>query len=121
MPGPSARSQHSTLHGPALPLRGGTVASWQAGCIAKRPRRDGNNGDCRLGDDPAARRRSRNNPRIARVLGHQRSLTKQQLLALMDTAAVRPTLRFNFVAETRGLRWVEQLRLGTTGIGGDRE
>src|SRR5262249_47120081 len=52
---------------------------------------------------------------------HVRSPRYQQLLALLDTAAVRPTLRFNFVAETRGLPWVEQLRLGTTGIGGDRE
>jgi len=52
---------------------------------------------------------------------HIRSPRYLQLLALMDTAAARPTLRFNFVAETRGLPWVEQLRLGTTGTVGDGE
>ena len=52
---------------------------------------------------------------------HVRSPRYQQLLALLDTAAVRPTLRFNFVAETRGLAWVEQLRLGTKGVMGKSE
>src|SRR5262245_50536431 len=52
---------------------------------------------------------------------HIRSARYQQLLALMDTAAACPTLRFNFVAETRGLPWVEQVRLGTTSTGGDGE
>jgi quinol monooxygenase YgiN len=52
---------------------------------------------------------------------HIRSQRYQQLLALMDTAAACPTLRFNFVAETRGLPWVEHLRLGTTSTGGDGE
>jgi quinol monooxygenase YgiN len=43
---------------------------------------------------------------------HIRSRAYQQLLAVMDTADASPTLRFNFVAETRGLAGVEQLRLG---------
>jgi quinol monooxygenase YgiN len=57
----------------------------------------------------------------ARLEVHIRSQTYQRLLALMDTAAACPTLRFNFVAETRGLPWVEQLRLGTTDTAGDGE
>jgi len=48
----------------------------------------------------------------AQLEAHIRSRGYQQLLALMDTAAACPELRFNFVAETRGLAWVEQLRLG---------
>ena len=40
-----------------------------------------------------------------------------QLLAIMETAPERPALRFYFSAETRGLDWVEQLRLGSTGRG----
>src|SRR5262249_39067486 len=48
----------------------------------------------------------------AQLEAHIRSRGYQQLLALMDTAAACPELRFNFVAETRGLAWFEQLRLG---------
>jgi quinol monooxygenase YgiN len=51
----------------------------------------------------------------AHLEAHLRSRGYHQLLALMETAAARPTLRFNFVAETRGLAWVEQLRLGGKG------
>jgi quinol monooxygenase YgiN len=51
----------------------------------------------------------------AQLETHIRSRAYQRLLALMDTAAARPELRFNFVAETRGLGWVEQLRLGGKG------
>ena len=40
---------------------------------------------------------------------------------LSETAAERPALRFNFVAETRGLSWVEQLRLGATRGAAKRE
>ena len=57
----------------------------------------------------------------AQVEAHIRSRAYQQLLALMDTAAACPTLRFNFVAEPRGLAWVEQLRLGTKGVMGKSE
>jgi len=39
----------------------------------------------------------------------------------METAPTRPELRFNLVAETRGLEWVEQLRLGTTSTAGGGE
>jgi hypothetical protein len=31
----------------------------------------------------------------------------------METSGERPALGFNLVVETRGLEWVEQLRLGT--------
>jgi len=48
---------------------------------------------------------------------HVRSREYHRLLAIMETAPERPALRFNFVAETRGLDWVEQLRLGATGCG----
>src|SRR5262249_36518713 len=50
----------------------------------------------------------------AQLETHVRSRGYDRLLAIMETAAARPELRFNFVAETRGLEWVEQLRLGTT-------
>jgi len=48
----------------------------------------------------------------AQLEAHVRSRAYEQLLAIMETAAAPPELRFNFVAETRGLAWVEQLRLG---------
>jgi quinol monooxygenase YgiN len=48
---------------------------------------------------------------------HVRSREYHRLLAIIETAPERPALRFNFVAETRGLDWVEQLRLGSTGSG----
>jgi quinol monooxygenase YgiN len=54
----------------------------------------------------------------ARLEAHIRSRGYQQLLAIMDTAATPPELRFTFVAETRGLAWVEQLRLGGKGVTG---
>ena len=57
----------------------------------------------------------------AQLETHIRSRAYQQLLALMDTAAARPELRFNFVAETRGLGWVEQLRLGGKGATSESE
>src|SRR4029077_10941814 len=44
---------------------------------------------------------------------HVRSREYELLLAIMETAAERPTLSFEFVTETRGLAWVEQMRLGT--------
>src|SRR5262245_12853250 len=46
-----------------------------------------------------------------------RSRKYHRLLASMETAPERPALRFNFIAETRGLDRVEQLRLGSTGCG----
>lgn len=49
---------------------------------------------------------------------HVRSREYHRLLAIMETAPERPALRFNFLGETRGLAWVEQLRLGSTGAGG---
>ena len=45
---------------------------------------------------------------------HVRSRDYERLLAIMETSGERPALSFNIVAETRGLEWVEQLRLGTT-------
>jgi len=50
----------------------------------------------------------------AQLETHVRSRRYDRLLAIMETAATRPELRFNLVAETGGLEWVEQLRLGTT-------
>src|SRR4029453_7123442 len=55
--------------------------------------------------------------------GHLRSRRYERLLAIMETAAVCPALRFYLVAETRGLAWVEHLRLGAQGVtrgGGER-
>ena len=46
------------------------------------------------------------------VESHVRSREYHRLLAIMETAPEPPVLRFNFVAETRGLPWVEKLRLG---------
>jgi quinol monooxygenase YgiN len=48
----------------------------------------------------------------AQLETHVRSRGYDRLLAIMETAATYPELRFNLVAETRGLEWVEQLRLG---------
>jgi quinol monooxygenase YgiN len=50
---------------------------------------------------------------------HVRSREYHRLLAIMETAAERPALRFNFIVETRELAWVEQLRLGTEGAAGE--
>ncbi|HEV7732599.1 MAG TPA: hypothetical protein VGR62_10580, partial [Candidatus Binatia bacterium] len=50
----------------------------------------------------------------AQLETHVRSPWYHRLLAIMETAAERPTLRFSFVTETRGLEWVEQVRLGST-------
>ena len=52
---------------------------------------------------------------VAQLETHIRSRDYHRLLAIMETAAAAPELRFNFVAETRGLAWVEQLRLGDKG------
>ena len=52
---------------------------------------------------------------VAQLETHIRSRDYHRLLAIMETAAAAPELRFNFVAETRGLAWVEQLRLGHNG------
>jgi quinol monooxygenase YgiN len=57
----------------------------------------------------------------AQLEAHVRSRGYDRLLAIMETAAARPELRFNLVAETRGLEWVEQLRLGTTSSKGGGE
>jgi len=57
----------------------------------------------------------------AQLETHVRSRAYDRLLAIMETAPTRPELRFNLVAETRGLEWVEQLRLGTTGTTGGGE
>jgi quinol monooxygenase YgiN len=57
----------------------------------------------------------------AQLEAHVRSRGYDRLLALMETAAARPELRFNFVAEARGLEWVEQLRLGGTDTAGGGE
>jgi quinol monooxygenase YgiN len=51
---------------------------------------------------------------VAQLENHVRSRGYDRLLAIMETAASCPELRFNLVAETRGLEWVEQLRLRTT-------
>jgi hypothetical protein len=50
---------------------------------------------------------------VAQLETHVRSREYHRLLAIMETAAERPALRFNLVGETRGLAWVEQLRLGS--------
>jgi hypothetical protein len=57
----------------------------------------------------------------AQLEAHIRSGEYHRLLAIMETAAERPALRFNFVLETRGLAWVEQLRLGSTSVAGEGE
>ena len=48
---------------------------------------------------------------------HIRSRGYERLLAIMETSAQRPALHFSFVREMRGLRWVEQLRLGSRSAG----
>jgi quinol monooxygenase YgiN len=48
----------------------------------------------------------------AQLEAHIRSRDYERLLAVMETSAEPPALRFEFVVETRGLAWVEQLRLG---------
>jgi quinol monooxygenase YgiN len=42
---------------------------------------------------------------------HIRSREFERLLAILETSPVPPSLTFRFVAETRGLAWVEELRL----------
>jgi quinol monooxygenase YgiN len=42
---------------------------------------------------------------------HIRSPEFERLLAILETSPVQPSLTFRFVAETRGLAWVEELRL----------
>jgi quinol monooxygenase YgiN len=54
----------------------------------------------------------------AQLETHVRSRGYDRLLAIMETAATCPELQFNLVAETRGLEWVEQLRLRTTSTTG---
>lgn len=54
----------------------------------------------------------------AQLETHVRSWRYHRLLAIMETAAERPTLRFSFVDETRGLEWVEQVRLGGPSVAG---
>ncbi len=51
---------------------------------------------------------------------HIRSRGYELLLAIMETAPEPPRLLFGFVTETRGLEWVERLRLGDQGAGGWR-
>jgi quinol monooxygenase YgiN len=43
---------------------------------------------------------------------HIRSQGYALLLAVMETSPEAPALGFQFVVETRGLEWVEKLRLG---------
>lgn len=50
--------------------------------------------------------------RTTELEAHVRSRDYELLLAIMETAPERPTLTFRFLAETRGLEWVKQLRLG---------
>jgi quinol monooxygenase YgiN len=52
------------------------------------------------------------------LAAHVRSRDYERLLSIMETADEHPELTFNFVVETRGLEWVEQLRLGTGHTGG---
>jgi quinol monooxygenase YgiN len=59
---------------------------------------------------------------VAQLEVHLRSREYHRLLAIMETAAERPALRFNLIGETRGLAWVEKLRLGSTaGSQGDMQ
>ena len=58
---------------------------------------------------------------LAQLEAHVRSREYHRLLAIMETAAECPALRFNLVGETRGLAWVEQLRLGSAGASGGGE
>jgi hypothetical protein len=58
---------------------------------------------------------------VAQLEAHVRSREYHRLLAIMETAAERPVLRFNFVTETRGLAWVEQLRIGSTDVTDEAE
>jgi quinol monooxygenase YgiN len=52
------------------------------------------------------------------LAAHIRSRDYERLLAIMETSAEHPALTFNFIGETRGLEWVEQLRIGTRPAGG---
>jgi quinol monooxygenase YgiN len=51
----------------------------------------------------------------AQLEAHVRSRDYHRLLALMETAAEPPMLRFNEVGAVRGLAWVERVRLGAGG------
>ena len=42
---------------------------------------------------------------------HIRSPEFEQLLVILETSPAPPSLTFRFVAETRGLEWIEELRL----------
>src|SRR5262245_19833565 len=42
---------------------------------------------------------------------HIRSREFDRLLAILETSPAPPLLTFRFVAETRGLAWIEELRL----------
>lgn len=53
---------------------------------------------------------------VGRLEAHLRSRGYGRLLAIMETAAAPPVLRFDLVAETRGLEWVGQLRIGAAGV-----
>ncbi len=50
----------------------------------------------------------------AQLEAHVRSPEYARLLAIMETSAAPPALRFARVGETRDLTWVERLRLGQT-------
>jgi quinol monooxygenase YgiN len=44
---------------------------------------------------------------------HMRSARYERLLAIMEASAVRPVLRYDYVTGTRGLDYLEAVRLGT--------
>ena len=44
---------------------------------------------------------------------HMRSARYERLLAIMEAAAERPVLRYDHIASTRGLDYLEEVRLGT--------
>jgi quinol monooxygenase YgiN len=45
---------------------------------------------------------------------HMRSARYERLLAIMEAAAERPLLRYDQIASTRGLSYLEAVRLGTS-------
>ncbi len=53
--------------------------------------------------------------------GGPRDEVNLRLESLVIDLAAPPELRFNLVAETRGLAWVEQLRPGGKGVTGKSE
>jgi hypothetical protein len=44
---------------------------------------------------------------------HMRSARYERLLAVMEASAERPVLRYDQIASTRGLDYLEAVRLGT--------